>query len=233
MRLNEKFDSSKLSHLGLKNFDLAFDIGAYDGDSVVGIRSIGYRHIICVEPDPKNFKKLEAKYGNALDITLLQNAVTDKSSEIVKLHSTRNLPFLNSLDPKWLTETRHKQYYREKQYEEVEVATLTISDIVNIIGKQPDYIKIDVEGYEKYVIRGLDFKPELLSFEWISERLDDNLSCLSMLRDLGFTSFYICFGEDLPKSTDDCYGYNMCAMLFIDLKDNDEDNVLSGNCFCV
>lgn len=233
IKLNQSFDKKLIEHLGLTKFELALDIGSFTGDSVVGIQSMGYKHIVCIEPDPHNFDKLKSNYGKNATITLIKKAVSDKSEEIIKLCSTRNLPFLNSLDPKWLTKTRHNQFYRPNQYEEVDVETITIPDIIELVGKSPDYIKIDVEGWEKQVIRCIKEKPELVSFEWISERLDDNLSCISMLRDLGFSKFYICMGEELPLEIDEVYNYERCAIKFFELKEIDNDDLLGGNCFCL
>jgi FkbM family methyltransferase len=194
---------------------------------------MGYNKIVCVEPDPKNFLQLQNNYKNDTTITLINKAVTDKSNDIVQLHSTRNLPFLNSLSKEWITETRHAQFYRPNQYDKVDVETITIRDIVELVGKTPDYIKIDVEGSEALVIRCIDFKPELLSFEWISEKLEDNLSCMSLLLNLGFSKFYICSGEYLPDKNDVCFTYTECCIRFFELYKSDNKNIFGGNCFCL
>lgn len=233
MKLNQDFNKNLINHLELTKFEVAFDVGSFVGDSIVGIKSMGYEHIVCVEPDPHNFAKLKSNYGGDSTVTLINKAVTDKRGEIVKLYSTRNLPFLNSLDPDWLTKTRHNQYYRPNQYEEIDVETITILDIIEYVRKSPDYIKIDVEGFESKVIRCIKEKPELISFEWISERLDDNLSCISMLKDIGFKQFYICSGEEIPLETDKVYNYERCAIKFFEFKETDRKNILGGNCFCL
>ena len=234
MKLNESFDTKLVNYLNLHNKDLAFDVGAYTGDSIPGIRSLGYKHIICFEPDPKNFSILKTNYGNDKDITLIQKAVSNKDDKIVKMYSTRNLPFLNSLSKEWITDTRHKQFYRENQFEEFDVKTIRLDTFVKSIGKSPSYIKIDVEGHEFEVLDGMMNieKPELLSFEYISEKIEDNLSCLLQAFLLGFRKFNICVEEELPKKDSIWYSFEEGLTEFIKVNDIDIQNNIGGNVFC-
>jgi len=232
MQLNRKFNTYEADHLKLTNLDLAFDVGAYTGDSIVGIRSLGYKKIICFEPDNKNFLTLKSNFGNDLDISCINKAVSNKDDKTVKMYSTRNLPFLNSLEKEWITDTRHLQYYREAQFEEFDVTTITLDTFVKSIGKTPSYVKIDVEGHEKYVLDGMSFKPEILSFEYISERLSDNLECLTRARTLGFTRFSFCLGEDIPNAVAEWCIFNDAYLKFINMSAEDIKNNISGNVFC-
>ena len=49
----------------------------------------------------------------------------------------------------------------------------------------PSFIKIDVEGYEYQVLRGLTRPVPLLSFEFAPEALDSTVKCLEHLQRLG------------------------------------------------
>lgn len=44
---------------------------------------------------------------------------------------------------------------------------------------EPSFIKIDVEGYEQEVLKGLDHLPRYLSFEFISEFLETTRECVN------------------------------------------------------
>ena len=233
MKLNETFNKANTKHLGLTKFDLAFDVGSYTGDSISGLKSLGYKNIICFEPDPSNFINLKLNYGQDPQISCIRKAVTNKSNEIVKMYSTRNLPFLNTLDKNWIIKTRHKQYYRPTQWEEFDVETTTLDDFVKSIGKTPSYVKIDVEGHEREVLDGMSFKPEFLSFEWISEKLNNNLECIYILMMLGFKKFTVCFGEDIPIKGQVWHDHERITNKFYELKEADKDNNFSGNIFCL
>jgi len=234
MRLNKTFDTNLVKHLELQNKDLAFDVGAYTGDSIPGIRSLGYKHIVCFEPDPKNFSTLQSNYGKDKDITLVQKAVSNTDNSIIKMYSTRNLPFLNTLSKDWITETRHKQFYRPNQFEEFDVETITLDTFTKSLGKTPSYVKIDVEGHEYQVLDGMGsfIQPELLSFEYISEKVSDNLSCIMQAHLLGFAQFTICIEEEIPRSDAIWLDYTNTGRTLISLKENDKDNNLGGNIFC-
>ena len=50
---------------------------------------------------------------------------------------------------------------------------------------QSDFIKIDVEGYEYEVIKGLTYPVRSMSFEFTPEYLDATLASLEHLRSIG------------------------------------------------
>lgn len=68
------------------------------------------------------------------------------------------------------------------------VSTITLDSMIANYGI-PDFIKIDVEGYELSVIEGLTSKANLICFEFHEEFTDDGISCLSHLDSLGYSEF--------------------------------------------
>ena len=69
--------------------------------------------------------------------------------------------------------------------------------IPNLIKKfgNPQYIKIDVEGYELNVIKGLTKKSGIISFEITSEFFDEAIKCLKHLKKLSYNNFTFSIGE--------------------------------------
>ena len=70
----------------------------------------------------------------------------------------------------------------------IEVNSTTVDNIIDRFGK-PSLIKIDVEGYEYEVIRGLNQKSGQICFEWHEEGYDILLKTISHLRSIGYEKF--------------------------------------------
>jgi hypothetical protein len=65
----------------------------------------------------------------------------------------------------------------------VTVPVTTIDSLIAIHG-EPAFCKIDVEGFEREVLRGLSRPLERLSFEFHAEFIGETLACLERLREL-------------------------------------------------
>jgi len=66
--------------------------------------------------------------------------------------------------------------------------TITLDKMIELYG-QPDLIKIDVEGYEGTVLRGLTSKTKKLCFEWSEEFPEELNNCITILENLGYEKF--------------------------------------------
>ena len=64
----------------------------------------------------------------------------------------------------------------------------TLDTLIEKYGN-PDYIKIDVEGYEAEVLRGLSTKQKTIAFEWHEEDLETLYSACEHLESLGYNQF--------------------------------------------
>lgn len=207
---------------------LAFDIGAYIGDSIQMIRGLGYTDIICFEPAPHNFKALFNTFGNDKDITCIQKAISDKSGK-TEMIINPDLPFLNTIEKYWTEDCRHVGYYNKSNMHKVEIDTISLNEFIESIGRIPDYIKLDAEGHGFKILKNLNYKSSMLSFEWVSEFEEVNNSCLDSLNKLGFNQFIICFMEATPKINDIKLNYIECKNQLKEIKNNDIRNELWGN----
>lgn len=83
------------------------------------------------------------------------------------------------------------------------------------------------------VLAGLKLKPNLLSFEWISERIDQNIVALECLEKLGFSRFYVCNQEELPDYDQAALNFEGCTLRLKEIMRVDIDNDKWGNIFCL
>ncbi len=127
--------------------EVYMDCGAFSGDTVAAFlrHSGGYKRIIAVEPDVRSFKKLVVNTADMENVRCI-NAPLGASCE--KAHFTAMGSRGSKLD--------------------ADGAEVELKSIDSILGAEgADYIKIDVEGAEREVIKGaeqtiVNHRPKLL-----------------------------------------------------------------------
>ncbi len=154
---------------GFRKGGLIFDIGANQGHKTDIFLRLGAR-VVAVEPDPSNQRILRQ---NFLDyrlkrkpVTIVDKAVSDKSGKAIflvdELGSAKN-----TLNQKWADSLRtdSRRFGKKLAFEESrEVETITLEELMRSYGT-PYYVKIDVEGHEMSVIKGMRSAAPFLSFE--------------------------------------------------------------------
>ncbi|MEO6314497.1 MAG: FkbM family methyltransferase [Chitinophagaceae bacterium] len=152
----------------LSSPQLIFDIGAYDGHKTAAFASFSKKVVSC-EPDPENFSLLSIRFRNQKNICLYNVALSNHAgTETLFIH--HNASAFNTLNPTWknILENDNLARWDEKitflPENKIEVACITIDSLIQKHGL-PDFIKIDVEGYEKEVIEGLSQGVPCISFE--------------------------------------------------------------------
>ena len=164
---------------------LFFDIGACHGDASWAALQQGYTKIVGVEAAPKMFKQYSNNYRDYTHVVQPLNlAASDQDGKTISFYECVE-PGLSTTNIDWLTEDISP--YKGKQYEEVTATTVTIDTLAKIYGN-PDLVKIDVEGAEPQVIKGIvRSRPKLLTFEWVDVYLNQAEDALDYLKTLGYT----------------------------------------------
>ncbi len=85
-----------------------------------------------------------------------------------------------------------------------QVQTITVDRLIETYGV-PHLIKIDVEGYEYEVLKGLSQKQNKICFEWHEEEYDILLNIVEHLQNIGYNEFgvigYFDEGDVFEKAT--------------------------------
>lgn len=147
--------------------NLIFDIGAYDGHKTAAFLTLSKR-VVCCEPDEENLKVLKIRFRNKQNRVIIENkAVSDNEGEAI-LHIHHDASAFNTLSDRWmkLLEDDNKKKWNEKISfaQSKTVLTTTLDNLISKYGT-PDFIKIDVEGFEEWVLKGLTHRVSFLSFE--------------------------------------------------------------------
>ena len=162
---------------------LLFDIGANRGDAVVAGLNKGFTKIIAVEAAPRIFTQLVSNFIYNPAVVPLKMAVSSESSQTVEFYEAEE-DGLSSLNKDWLTDPELP--YAGKPYRTIKVNTITVDDLVKIYGV-PDLMKIDVEGAEWSVFKGMTKKYGILTFEWTNVTIGEHCAQLEYLASLGYT----------------------------------------------
>ncbi len=173
--------------------DLCFDIGANVGNRVKALERIGCR-VVAVEPQRGCARHLRATFGRTGRVTVIEAAAGPAEGRGTL--RTTNDPALASMSPEWIKCVQHSGRFGDRAWDdESSVEVVTLDGLIARFGT-PRFVKIDVEGYEYEVLRGLTQPLPLLSFEWTPEHAVSE-ACLSHLGRLGPTEFNYSFGESM------------------------------------
>lgn len=173
--------------------DLCFDIGAHVGNRTRVWASLGAR-VVAVEPQPHLMRWLERFFGNQPQITLLPTAVGAEPGYATLLISQRT-PTVSTLSPDWITAVKTDPSFASVNWDTaVPVPVTTLDELIDRYGR-PAFCKIDVEGFELDVLKGLSQPLPALSFEHIPSAKSLALACLEQLAQLGHYEYNYSVGE--------------------------------------
>lgn len=173
--------------------DLAFDLGAHVGDRISSFRRLGAR-VVAIEPQPGPAWVCHLLHGRDRDVTLLQVAVGAASGSLTLRVNTRNPTVTTASDDFRRAADGAAGWEGQRWDGELVVPMMTLDDLIRDHGL-PRFVKIDVEGFEEQVLRGLSQPPPILSFEFTTIQREVALACLDRLAALGPYRFDLALGE--------------------------------------
>jgi len=174
----------------VKPGNLCFDIGANVGARTDILLELD-AEVICVEPQRECIQTLNTKYQNNPKVKILGIGVASKSGTMT-LSICRAANTISTFSERWKT-GRFNSYTWDEQYD---VPVITLDEMVRQYG-MPDFCKIDVEGFELEVLKGLSSPMRYLSFEFTREFIDDAQKCIEHLESLGQAKFNFALGDNL------------------------------------
>jgi FkbM family methyltransferase len=167
----------------VKAGDLAFDIGAHVGNRVRVFRRIGAR-VIAVEPQPDFVAVMRLLYGRDPGVFLEANGVAAEPGE-GRLHLSTRTPTVSTFADSWIDDVQIDSRFQRVRWDSViSVPLVSLDELIARHG-EPQFCKIDVEGFEYEVLRGLSEPLAALSFEYIPVAVNRAIACVDRISALG------------------------------------------------
>jgi FkbM family methyltransferase len=163
--------------------DLCFDLGAHVGNRLWAWSRLGAR-IVAVEPQPDCMRLLRRWYGRRPQVRLVEQAV-GAAPGVQTLLVSRRTPTVTTLSADWIAAVGQAKSFAGVRWDAALPVQVTTLDALIAEHGEPAFCKIDVEGYELEVLRGLSGPLRALSFEYIPATLEISLGCLERLGRLG------------------------------------------------
>ena len=160
--------------------DLCFDVGANIGNRTEIFLKLG-AHVIAVEPQHDCSRMLRFRFGEKIQIVQAALGESKKEGRIFISDTSE----ISSLSREWIDSVSTSRFKDNQWNTSQVVKIITLDDLIEEFGL-PQFCKIDVEGYEEQVLKGLTKAIPMISFEYtLPERSDSVSNCLKKLETLG------------------------------------------------
>ncbi|MGN6605058.1 MAG: FkbM family methyltransferase [Ginsengibacter sp.] len=179
IKRNEEIERAKRTRFYssfIKNSDLFFDVGANLGNRVAPMLDIGAK-VVAVEPQEYCYKYLQYKFGKKIQI--VTKGLGDCES-IQDFHISKYNVY-SSFSTEWINSVKEGRFKGVHWKKVIKVKMTTLDNLITEFGL-PVFIKIDVEGYELNVLKGLSKSVKMISFEFtVPEQTDKAIACINQI----------------------------------------------------
>jgi FkbM family methyltransferase len=173
--------------------DLVFDIGAHVGDRTGAFSRLGCR-VVAVEPQPPLVALLRRFYGHNAAVRIEPVAIAAESGSIELLVNFAN-PTLTTASPAFVAAAGNAKGWRNECWgHRLRVPAVTLDQLIERHG-EPNFLKLDVEGFEAEALAGLSRPLQALSFEFTTIERGVAFRCLARCGELGRFRFNAALGE--------------------------------------
>jgi FkbM family methyltransferase len=153
--------------------DLVFDVGANIGNRVEVFLEIGCK-VVAVEPQQDCIATLQNKFGSR--ITIVDKGLGEREEEKTLYIADTNT--ISSLAEDWIESVKESRFKNHQWNKTAQIRLTTMDKLVAQFGV-PAFCKIDVEGYELQVLKGLTKAIPHISLEYtVPEQSTRLLECI-------------------------------------------------------
>jgi FkbM family methyltransferase len=190
--------------------DLCFDVGANIGNRVAPLLEIGAK-VLAVEPQKSCYRYLRHRFGN--NIVLETRGLGAK--EGVLTFYVSDATTISSFSDEWIDKAKTGRF-SGNEWHKTEQIEMTTMDVLIAKHGLPHFVKIDVEGFETEVLKGLHHAIPMISIEYtVPEQTEQLLMCLDVLHGLSSDyQFNYSSGESMSFAQEKWMSYDEAKTFF-------------------
>ncbi len=174
--------------------DMVFDVGANIGQRSQIFAAL-CRKVVAIEPQAECLKHLRSRFKFTKKVVIESVALSDAGGEAVIYESDSHT--LSSMSREFIESVSQERFKTSHWNRAVTIKTQTLDYLIKKHGL-PKFIKIDVEGFEINVLKGLSKAVPFLSFEYNPELIQEARSCIDIINRITNQYHYnYCLGEEL------------------------------------
>ena len=188
-------------------FDIGFNIGEF---TQTCFNKFPNCSVVAVEANPELASKVSNHFYTKYNFTLLNNLVSDKEGELIDFYISRYTTGVSTASTTFMENSRFTKGSKNveansiKWEAPIKIESISLDSMIERFGI-PHLLKIDVEGYELNVLKGLTQKVNDICFEWHEEESEQLYKILDHLESLGYEQFgligWFDEGDVFPKAT--------------------------------
>jgi FkbM family methyltransferase len=159
---------------------LCFDIGANIGNKTALMLTKSTK-VVCVEPQEFCVNKLKKRFSDNQNVIIVAKGC---GSEIgMKTLYISQFDTLSTMSKEFIETTKKQRFVGVSWDKGVDVQITTLDSLINEYGI-PTFCKIDIEGFEFEVLKGLSYPIPYLSLEFTPELKENTFKCVDYLYNL-------------------------------------------------
>lgn len=163
----------------IRNNNLVFDVGANIGNRTDIFLKLNAR-VVAIEPQPQCAAVLRKQFGDRI---YLEQVGLDEKNDTLTMYIADEST-ISTFSKEYIERVKETKFRKNTWAETISVPVIRLDQLVEKYGI-PDFCKIDVEGYELNVLKGLSKPIPFISFEYsVPEMIDKLLGCLEYLHRL-------------------------------------------------
>ncbi|MBC7861517.1 MAG: FkbM family methyltransferase [Bacteroidia bacterium] len=173
-------DRKSFYSLFLNPGDLVFDVGANLGNRVAIFFSLKNK-VVAIEPQKYCYYFLKIKFSDSI---VLKKCALGSKKERSFIYINSRASTISSMSQDWISKVKKGRFGNHEWNKKEEIEVDTLDNLISQYGL-PKFIKIDVEGFEIEVLKGLSQPVQIISFEYtIPEQAENVFLCLNRLHEI-------------------------------------------------